>query len=272
MAKKKFKLTSDNYYSDEANKKYLSVSLFKMFYGTTGKYGCEEQAFAYMNGNYKTEPTTAMLVGSYVDSYFEGSLEKFKETHPELFKKDGSLKSEFVQAENIIKRIERDKKFMQYMSGEKQTIMIGDLAGAEWKIKMDSYIPHKAIVDLKVVDDIYKSYYHKDTGKLNFIQERGYDFQLAVYQHIVEMNTGERLPCFIAAADKGKVTNIEIIQITQPELDGALAGVEYGVNRIKGIKNGEIEPTRCERCDYCKETKVIEHPIAMSQLANWIEG
>ncbi len=266
---KKFTLTNENYYTKEANEKYLSVSLYKMFFGTLGQKGCEVQAMAYINGDYKKEPTTAMLVGSYVDSYFEGTLENFKEIHPELFKRDGSLKSEFVQAEDIIKRIERDNKFMQYMSGEKQTIMTGELAGAQWKIKMDSYIPHRAIVDLKVVDDIYKPYYHKDTGRLNFIQERGYDFQLAVYQHIVEMNTGERLPCFIAAADKGKVTNIELIQITQGELDGALAGVEYGVNRINRIKNGEIQPERCGRCDYCKETKIIHKPISMSELLDF---
>ena len=269
---KKFKLTDENYYTKEANERFLSVSLYKMFFGTLGQKGCEVQAMAYINGNYKKEPTTAMLVGSYVDSYFEGTLDEFKTDYPELFKKDGGLKSDFVQAEDIIKRIERDKKFMQYMSGEKQVIMTGELEGALWKIKMDSYIPHRAIVDLKVVDDIYKVYYHKDTGRLNFIQERGYDFQLAVYQHIVEMNTGERLPCFIAAADKGKVTNIELIQITQPELDGALAGVQYGVERINRIKTGDIEPERCGRCDYCKETKIIQHPIAMSELTNWIEG
>lgn len=155
---------------------------------------------------------------------------------------------------------------MQYMSGEKQVIMTGELAGAQWKIKMDSYIPDKAIVDLKIVDDIYKSYYHRDTGKLSFIQERGYDFQLAVYQKIVEYNTGKQLPCFIAAADKGKVTNIEIIQITQSELDGAIAGVDIGVEKILMLKSGELTPERCGKCDFCKETKIITRPVTMSSL------
>ena len=259
-------LSSKNYYSKKANKQYISVSQYKTFFGTLGMRGCEAQALAEMNEEYKREVTTPMLIGSYIDSYFEGTLEEFKLLHPEIFKKDGELKSEFKQAEIIIERIKKDKKFMQFMSGEKQTIMTAELGGGMWKIKMDSYIPHKAIVDLKIVEDIYKSYYHKDTGRLNFIQERGYEFQLAVYQHVVEMNTGERLPCYIAAADKGKTTNIEIIQVTQPELDGALAGVEYGVNRIKLLKSGEMEATRCGRCDYCKETKVITKPISMSEL------
>lgn len=260
------KLTNNNYYSEGANKEYLSVSQYKDFYGTLGQRGCETQALAKISGKFNIEPTTAMLVGSYVDSYFEGSLEKFKERTPELFKKDGTLKADYKQAEDIIARIERDKKFMQYMSGEKQTIMTGEFAGGLWKIKMDSYIPDKAIVDLKIVDDIYKAHYVKDCGKLNFIQARGYDFQLAIYQKIVEFNTGKQLPCFIAAADKGKTTNIELIQITQAELDGAIAGVGVGIEKILMLKSGELTPERCGKCDYCKETKVITRPISMSSL------
>lgn len=260
------KLNSKNYYTPKANKEFLSVSQYKDFFGSLGKKGCEAKALARISGEYITEPTTAMLVGSYIDSYFEGTLDKFKEEHPELLKKDGTLKSDYLQAENIIARIEKDKKFMQYLSGEKQTIMTAELFGVKWKIKMDSYLKDRAIVDLKIVSDIYERFYVKDIGALNFIQYWGYDFQLAIYQKVVEENTGKKLPCFIAVADKGKTTNIEIIQITQPELDSALIGVQYGVEHILKLKKG-IEPAeRCGRCDYCKETKVIHKPILMSEL------
>lgn len=39
-------LTSENYYSREANEEYLSVSQYKDFMGTYGKPGCEEYALA----------------------------------------------------------------------------------------------------------------------------------------------------------------------------------------------------------------------------------
>lgn len=260
------KLNNKNYYTQKANKEFLSVSQYKDFFGSLGKKGCEAKALAKISGDYVTEPTTAMLVGSYIDSYFEGALDKFKEEHPELLKKDGTLKAEYLQAENIIARIEKDKKFMQYLSGEKQTIMTAEIFGAKWKIKMDSYIKGKAIVDLKIVSDIYERTFVKDVGAINFIQNWGYDFQLAIYQKVVEANTGDKLPCFIAVADKGKTTNIEIIQITQPELDSALIGVQYGVERILKLKSGEEPAERCGRCDYCKETKVIQKPILMSEL------
>lgn len=261
------KLNNQNYYSKKANQDFLSVSQYKDFCGTLAKTGCEARAIARLKGEYTQEPTKDMLIGSYVDSYFEGTLEEFKERTPQIFNsKTGTLKAEFNKADEIIKRIEKDKKFMQYLSGAKQVIMTAELFGVNWKIKMDSYIPDTAIVDLKVVKDINEGIYCPQVGKLNFIQASGYDFQLAVYQKVVELNTGKRLPCYIAAADKGKTTNIEIIQITQNELDGALIGVEHGTQRIQLLKSGEIEPDRCGHCDYCKETKVITKPILMSEL------
>lgn len=265
--KQQTKLNNNNYYTPESNKKYLSVSQYKDFFGTLGRKGCEAKALAKLNGEYKEEPSTAMLVGSYVDSYVEGTLETFKENNPDIFKKDGSLKADYVQAESIIQRISKDHKFMQYLSGEKQTIMTAELFGVQWKIKMDSYLKDKAIVDLKIVKDIYETFYVSGFGRrLNFIENYGYDFQLAIYQKVVEMNTGKLLPCFIAAADKGKTTNIELIQITQSELDCALVGVSTGVERIKLLKSGEEKPDRCGRCDFCKETKIITKPISMAAL------
>ena len=142
------KLNNDNYYSQKANQAYFSVSQVKDF------LKCEAYAMAKIEGEWTEPPSTAMLIGSYVDSYFEGMLEDFKARTPELFKKDGSLKSDYVKAENIIQRVEKEELFMKCMSGEKQVIMTGELFGAKWKIKMDSYIPHEAIVDLKVVQKL----------------------------------------------------------------------------------------------------------------------
>ena len=31
--------------------------------------------------------------------------------------------------------------------------------------------------------------------------------------------------------------------------------------RFQAIKEGLIQPTRCERCDYCKSTKVLDRAI-----------
>lgn len=133
-------LTAENYYSKDANKAFMSVSQFKDFAGTYGKMACEFEAVEKMEERWKTEPTTALLVGSYVDSYFEGSLDEFKKKNPDIFTQKGELKASYKKAEEIIARIERDEYFMKFLSGEKQRIMTGNLFGCDWKIKMDSYI------------------------------------------------------------------------------------------------------------------------------------
>ncbi len=259
-------LTAENYYGKEANKVYMSVSQFKDFAGTYGKMACEFEAIEKMEERWQDEPSTAMLVGSYVDSYFEGSLEEFKKKNPDIFTQKGELKANFKQAEEIIARIEKDAYFMKFMSGEKQKIMTGEMFGANWKIKMDSYLEGIAIVDLKVMASIRDLKWVKDLGYLDFVRYWGYDIQGAVYQKIVEINTGKKLPFYIAAATKEKEPDIQIIQITQNYLDEALSVVEANIGRILRLKNGEIEPDRCEVCDCCKHHRVLTAPISILDL------
>lgn len=261
------KLTQDNYYGVEANREYLSVSQFKDFVGTYGKLQCEYAAMEKIKGNVIDEKSVALLVGSYVDSYFEGSLDKFKKEYgDEVFTRNGELKANYKKAESIIKRIERDEYFMKFMSGEKQTIMTGELFGSKWKIKMDSYIPGIAIVDLKVMESITKLKWVRDLGFLDFVRYWGYDIQGAIYQEIVYQNTGERLPFYIAAATKEKEPDIRIIHITQYYLDEAKRMVEANMPRVLRVKNGEVEPDRCEMCDYCRKSRILKGPISITDL------
>ena len=155
---------------------------------------------------------------------------------------------------------------MKFMSGQKQVIMTGELFGAKWKIKIDSLLPHIAIVDLKIMDNINKAFWVKDMGYMDFTQYWGYDIQGAVYQEIYYQNTGERLPFYIAAASKEKYPNIEIIQIDDKHLKEKLYEIEANVPKILQLKNHEIEPIRCGICDYCKFTKVLTRPIHFSEL------
>lgn len=261
-----FQLTAENYYSDEANRRYLSVSQFKDFHGTYGRMGCEEMALAKIKGEYRTEPTNAMMIGSYVDSYYEGTLEEFKNRNPQIFRKDGQLMSGFKKAEEIIERTERDELFQKYMSGQKQVIMTAELFGVPWKIKMDSYLEGKAIVDLKVMATLTKLNWVPDIGYLDFVRYWGYDLQGAIYQEVVYLNTGKRLPFYIAGASKEDDIDIELIHVTQNYLDEAKHTVEMSMPRILRVKNGEVEPDRCDTCGWCRKTKVLKKPISIMDL------
>lgn len=247
-------LTAETYFSKANQMKYFSVSQFKAF------EKCEAAAMAEINGEYEREKTVSLLVGSYVDAHFEGTLDIFRAKNPEIFTQKGELKSNFKQAEEIINRIERDELFMEYMSGEKQVIKTGDLFGYPWKIKIDSYHPGKMLVDLKIMKD-FAPLWIEGEGKIHFVEAWGYDMQAAVYQRIE--NNG--LPFYIAGATKEKVTDLGLFEIPQVKMDIALKLIEAKIDRYADIKAGLIKPVRCEHCDYCKQTKVLKGPVAYDE-------
>lgn len=234
------RLDQNNYYSKEANEQYFSVSQYKDF------VQCEAMAMAKIAGLYKPPMTKAMLTGSFVDSYFEGTLEQFKRENPAIFTRKNELKSEFRKANEIIARIKNDDLFMRFMSGEKQLIMTFWMFGIPWKIKMDSYLQHICITDLKVV------------ANFRSLPIFRYDTQGAVYQKGVEIVTGERLPFYLAAATKERIIDLDIFQIPQATLDMALKEVEMNIDHFVKVKLGIEEPAYCGRCDYCKSIKAAK--------------
>jgi len=267
-----FVLDPSNYHSKEANTRYLSVSQYKDFAGSLGFPGCEERALAKMNGLWQEELTDALLVGSYCDAHFEGTLDVFKAQHAQLFKKNGSLKSIYTKADEIINRIERDPYMMACLNGRKQVVMTFELFGFQWKIKIDAYHPGTAIVDLKIMKSITEGFWVKDYGKMSFIEFWGYDIQGAVYQQGVLKVTGEELPFLIAVASKEKTPDIEVIGFDQGRLSDVLREVETNIPRVIQVKRGEVRPERCGTCDYCKHTKVLKGPIHFSQILEKVRG
>ena len=249
-------LTNENYFSHEAAASFWSVSQFKAF------NKCEAAGLAESRGEYQREETDALLVGSYVDAYFARDMEAFKDKYfDRMFsKRDGGLLAKFRQADEMIARVISDPLMVDYLSGEKQVVMVADLFGLPWKAKLDVY-NEKRIVDLKTVRD-FEDVYDKGYGWRSWIEYWGYDIQGAIYQRIEQLVTGrdEPLPFYIAAVTKEKVPDIKVIQIPQHILDAALGMVEAKIERFDLIKSGDVEPVRCEKCDYCKQTKVLRKP------------
>ena len=80
QSKKKLpKLTENNYYDRASDLAYMSVSQYKSF------MSCEARTMAKLNGEYEEKKNSSLLFGSYIDSYFEGTLDDFKAKNPELF-------------------------------------------------------------------------------------------------------------------------------------------------------------------------------------------
>lgn len=251
-------MNNSDYFSPENTVKYMSVSQLKSF------RKCEAQAFAEINGEYAREVTTALLVGSYVDAFFEGTLDDFKANHPEILLKNGGLKSDFALAETMIERVCRDEEFMKYMDGEKQRIFTGEIAGVPFKGKLDVYHEGRCIVDLKTVRSFEEIW--QNGVKISFVEAWEYDTQGAVYQELVYQNTGEKLPFVIAAVTKEKVPDIALVSVPQERLDSRLEAVKQYAPRCQSIKNGEIQPEKCCKCDYCKATRKLNGVIDYREL------
>ena len=249
-------LSADNYYSVEANKDYWSMSMYKAF------DKCEASGLAQVRGQYERPETDALLIGSYVDAYFTGDLDEFVGKHSDtMFKKNGELYAKFEQANQLINTIECQPLMMEYLEGEKQVIRTGELFGVDWKIKMDVFNGER-IVDLKVVKD-FEPIYKEGFGRVSFIEYWGYDIQGAIYQKIEQISSqrAEPLPFYIVAVTKEKTPDIAVIRLPQHILDTALKIVESKIDRFDLVKSGEIEPVRCEKCEWCKSTKILTEPM-----------
>ena len=261
--KPKLVLTEDNYFSVEAELEYMGSTQFKNF------MKCEKDALNKIIS--PEQPTTAMLVGSYVDAYFTSEIDKFKVEHPEIFKKDGTLLKDFEKANEIIDAINNDEMFKSYISGENQKIMTGEIAGVKFKIKVDSLLPD-AIVDLKCMSNIYDLEWKQDADgnyyKADFVDVFGYDIQGAIYQEIVRQNIGKQLPFILAVATKEKNPDRMLIQIDQYYLDKALELVKEYAPHFDLVKQGVIQPTSCGRCATCRGVKKVTGVVSYQELFN----
>ena len=274
------RLTKKNYHSQEMNMKYMSASQFKAF------SKCEAAAMAELRGEYARPETEALMIGSYVDAYFERKLDAFLLEHPEMFKRDGSLKAAYLNANDIIERASRDRLFYLMMSGRKQVIKTGKIAGVPFKTKIDSLLSEKkvekilkefpdtqeyiglssgAIVDLKVMRDMKPVWSDEVCQKVPFIEGWGYDIQGAIYQEI----EGHKLPFFLAVITKESEPDLRVLSISQSDLDIKLAEVEEMAPKYQQIKEGKLQPTRCEHCDYCRRTRNLTSIIDYKELDLW---
>ena len=254
-------LNESTYYGPEANRQYMSVSSFKNF------LKCEAAALAELNGEYIPERGRALLLGSYVDEMLTGTKEsqdKFvEENRAELFKKNGDLYADVAQADEAVARVKQQPLMMHYLSGGHQTILTGEIEGVPVKGKFDSYKPGEFIADLKYLKDFRSPNFFE-----NAISYYGYDMQLAVYRELAKQNGGGDLPCYLVIVTKQDPPDVAVAEVNEFDLDTALGRFKASVRRFQDIKEGKIQPERCEGhdCAYCRLSKVLTEPIDSNLL------
>lgn len=257
-------LNNSNYYSLEADQAYMSNSQYKDF------VDCEARAMAKLTGVWKEPPNEAVLVGSYVHAWAEGTLDEFKASNPDLFTKKGELYAQYKNADKMIDTLANDPFIMFLLQGEKETIVTAPFAGAVWKAKLDVLNEEGGrLVDIKTVRDIRGKYWDKDLGcYVSFVEAFGYLRQLALYAELerIQSERSYWLETYIVAVSKEDPPDKEVIGMDTHRMEEELAEIERRMPRILEVKYGGVEPKRCGTCRYCRETKQLSKVVHYMDL------
>ena len=251
-------LNEQNYFSKEADRAFFSASQIKSF------KKCEAMTMAELNGEYERPMSQALLQGQFVDTALTGDYGEWALNHPEIAKRDGNLKAEFMLCQEMVTRARRDPLFMDFMEGDHQTILTADLFGVPFKAKFD-VLGADRIVDLKTVRD-FSPVYLPGQGRVDFATAWDWPLQMAIYQRMYEEVEGVRLPCYLAVITKETPPDIRIVQIEQERMDAEMAWLEQVLPRYEAIKSGAIDPERCEACAWCRQSRVLMGPELLGDM------
>lgn len=288
-------ISAENYFSKEANWEYLGSTQLKDF------QSCEARALAKLKGKYEEPESTAFIQGKILDAWNDGCLDQFLASRPDLVSTRGAtagaLKSDYSFIGDVISFIEKDRLLMESLSGIKQQIFTAEMFGTKWKIKIDSYFPREGqlqgrIVDLKFLKDLNSFIWVKDqdgfANREHSLEAYGYFDQIAIYTAIEYLANRKgqtvkigdvRYPDyyepFLTIVTKEKPwPNKEIIsfncegQSYHEFIEYRLSTIKSKVERIINVKNGTVEPKRCNACDYCYMTKVLTGTTHYTKFAS----
>lgn len=264
---KTIKLTKSNYYSHDTDFQYMSFSVFKDF------EQCEAATLAKLKGDW--EPTSdpkALLIGNYVHSYFESEQahadfisanHKAMMTNPNKKEPDGHLRAEYKIADKMIKALSEDDFFNYvYAPGDKEVIVTGELFGHQWKGKIDSLCLDRGyFCDLKTVDDFHKGHWNQELRqKVNFVEDRGYHMQAAIYQELIRQTFDVDCQPYIFGVSKQPIPDKIAISFDgdgQFLMQSALEKIKTDQDRFWRVLMGEEKPKRCSKCEYCRQSKQL---------------
>lgn len=267
-----FQLTASNYHSQEANLKFMGVSQYKSW------LACEANTLNWLQSGNADDDTDALMVGKYVHAWSEGpeAFEKFKRENSDyIYNNKGKAYAPFIKADEMIAVLQGDPKVMFYLNGAKEQILTAELFGCQWKIMIDVDNDKLGyLADLKTTKSISEwgwawSEEESRNTKVSFIEEWQYMIQAAVYSEVerISRSRDTHKDFLIIAVSKEKTPDHAIIDLTDPvRVDAELQKIAENLPRILQVKAGELPPTRCENCTYCRQTKKVDRIVHYTEL------
>lgn len=251
-------LTSENYFSIEADKEYMSVSQYKNFKTCEAKaiHDLEEKDATYK---------TSFIEGQLFENLVAGDSKLFIAQHPEMISTRGStagqLKTEFQRVVNAAEKFNSQKFFKNIIEKcEKQVILTGIVNDVPVKCCLDLFDRETfSIYDIKCMKDFNEQWSKEDKKYIPWYYAWGYVLQLAVYRLIVKQNFNtEPKEVALLAASKEEIPDIQALKFDESLLGLELAEFKNNIKHYDNLKKGLEKPIACGHCEYCKRIKEIE--------------
>lgn len=254
-------LDATNYHSEQAGLRYFSNSQ------VTKLRECSAKEIACITGKWKRdEPSDAMLIGSYVDRALltPESLDEWCECNIHLMRSEKTKKAyawTFL-APKMVERARRDDSFMRVLTGKPQDYITWSMFGHEWKAALDIVNVEKSyFADLKTCPELGRDYWDDELRK-KVAWYHVYFQQIAVYREAYKAKYGKHPSvAFLAAVTKQDPPDLGLVLFDDSHAmryEHELGDIAQNIDAWAKMKRGEMEPTRCESCDYCRATKVLD--------------
>lgn len=249
-------LNHENYFNQESNLEYMSTSQFKSF------SSCQSRAMAELKGDWKVNKV-AFKEGHFFEACITNQIEKFIANNPYMVssqgKTKGEIKANFKKIINSANVFKSQKLFMDSIKDcEEQVILTGEIGGIKFKGCLDFFNPSTFEgFDTKCMKNFDKIYSEEEKMRINWYFAYGYNLQMAIYQELIKQNFGKSGKQHLLSVTKEEIPNVQGVLFSDEILQNAIDIIEFYTPIYDKIKCGEIQPDRCEKCDYCKSTKIL---------------
>ena len=230
---------------------------------------CPARTLAELRGEWERPGKDSFVFGSYVDCALTTPelLPTWCEAHEsEMCGKRGRPLAWVAQAETVIQRLRRDPLCRELLTGEGQTILVGEIGGFPARCMIDVVKPGDGVfVDLKTARDFERGWVSRlgeDGNRYNmrvpWYEVWNYWWQLAWYRELLRQRYDREFLPIIVAATKQTPPDIGAWMFTDTKrLDMELEVGAANLAQYAAWRRGEGEPWSCGRCEYCRDRKVL---------------
>ena len=177
-------------------------------------------------------------------------------------KSKGNVKANFQKVVEAAGAFMRQPHFTDIVSrSEQQVLVTGNINGVPYKALLDLYDrENNAIWDIKNMRNFESAYSPEEGRRLPWWMVYGYHYQAAIYSELVRQQFGTAPTFGLLAATKEPTPDVQWLLFDPAYLRNVLDVVYEMSPDFQAIKIGMTEALRCEKCDYCRQTKLLDEP------------